>query len=105
MRLKGSKQAITPPPILDFQVVDNLVNSLMEYEQEIQQYFSRYDIRPFIVCYEDLVTAYKGTALEILNFLHVPHSHDVVLPDPTIEKQSDAWTDEMVKLYYQYSER
>lgn len=102
LRLKDAKRPAPPPVAFDFEVIDNLVQSLEQHDEEIQQYFSEQGIDPLTIYYEELAKAHRETALQILDCLHVPHPEDLVLPELATEKQADRWSEEMVEQYHQF---
>jgi LPS sulfotransferase NodH len=85
----------------NFQLIDRLVQSIVEDEEEMQRYFTQSGIEPLIVVYEDFVQAYEETALRILDFLGIAVPPDLVFGPRLLQKQANAQSEDWVQRYYQ----
>lgn len=86
--------------VFNFQEIEYLRRRLIECEQEMQQYFAEYHIQPLVIVYEDFVKAYEKTALQVLDYLHIPIPADLLFGERKMQKQSDSQTEEWLKNYY-----
>lgn len=88
-------------PIFNFRAIEACRQHILDDEREMQEYFASHHIQPFTVVYEDFVSAYEGTALQILDFLHIPVPNNLVLGERKMRKQSNEQTEEWLQQYYQ----
>ena len=88
-------------PIFRFEAIECLRQNLVDHEQQMLKFFSVYNIQPFIVVYEDFVDNYEETALQILDYLHIPAPDNLAFRERTMQKLSDEQTEEWVQRYYQ----
>jgi LPS sulfotransferase NodH len=86
-------------PTFDFTFINNLYNLILEGESGWQTFFESCGVQPFHVFYEDLVDSYEETALNILDYLHIPFSKDLVFGERRMQKQSDTLNDLWVEKY------
>jgi len=86
-------------PEFKFEAIDHLVQELVMREASWQEYFTEGGIRPFVVVYEDFVSAYEVVALQILEYLAIPASPDAVFEERKMKKQADDSSEEWVKRY------
>jgi trehalose 2-sulfotransferase len=85
----------------DFQDIERRRRFFVACERQMQLHFSELGIQPFTVVYEDFVTSYQETVLQVLDYLHIPISRDLVPDEPRLQKQADEQTEEWVERYYQ----
>jgi len=85
---------------IDPRTVDHEARVIANIESSFDGFFDRYGISPFRVVYEDLVERYEETALEILDFLGIPHPAHVSFGERRLERQWDAASDELLRQYY-----
>lgn len=93
---------IRPPkqePIFDFEQIDLLYNLVLEGEAGWQAFFQANRITPFRVVYEELVEGYEATVLQILDYLSVPYSQNLVFGERRLKKQKTTLNDEWVDKY------
>ena len=83
----GRKQAQKEPQYR-FSGIDLLMQRVAIFEAKWQEYFSRYEIKPLIVSYEDLVNSRQETVMEILRFIGVKPREDLDLSE-SLKKQAD----------------
>ena len=86
--------------VFDFQEIESYRQRLVDYERQMHLYFFTFGIEPFTVVYEDFVNDYEETTFQILDYLHIPVSRDLVLGEPMLQKQADEQTEEWVQQYY-----
>ena len=82
-----------------FDGIDLLVQRIVTHEAIWQEFFDRYDIRPFMVVYEDFVNDYEGTARRILDYLGVRVTGDLRGGQRVLMRQADGLSDEWVERY------
>jgi LPS sulfotransferase NodH len=89
-------------PSYDFAAIDRLLQLVVLHEAGWQSFFAAHAITPFVVVYEDFVHRYGATALDILDFLAVPHPGDLAVPEPKLmRKQADALSEQWVERFLQ----
>lgn len=82
-----------------FDAIDYLVQEIVFHEAAWQAYFTRYEITPFTVIYEDLVPHYEKTALNILDWLNIPNPEDIVFGERRLLKQTNSVSERWVERY------
>ena len=102
---KNPKSLIEKALYFDFHTVENYRQQLISSEQKMQAYFLTSNIQPFTVVYEDFVTAYEETILQLLDYLHIPAPKDLALGEPLLQKQADEQTEMWVQQYYQTKQK
>lgn len=85
----------------EFDEIDNLVQQLVMRDMSWQDYFSEGEISPFVLVYEDFVSTYESIALQILDYLGIPGSQNVLFGKRKLKKQSDALSEKWVMRYYE----
>jgi LPS sulfotransferase NodH len=86
-------------PLFHYEAIDHLVQQLVAHDTAWQQYFDEYDIHPFIAVYEEWTSTYEATALNILQYLHIPIPKNLVIAEPPMQRQADALSEEWVQQY------
>ncbi len=86
-------------PEYNFDAIDYLVQEIVFHEAAWQAYFTRYDIAPFTVIYEDLVPHYERTTLNILNWLNISYPENLVFGKRRLLKQADSVSEDWVQKY------
>jgi LPS sulfotransferase NodH len=86
-------------PEFKFEAIDHLVQEVVLREASWQEYFAACGISPFVVVYEDLVSAYEDTALQALDYLGIPVPPDLVFGERKLKKQADELSEEWVMRY------
>lgn len=86
-------------PVFNFEAIDHLVQRLTVHEVAWQYYFGVCGIRPFTVVYEELVSSYEKTALNILHYLDIPIPEELVLGKRRMKQQANAHSEEWVQRY------
>jgi trehalose 2-sulfotransferase len=71
---------------------------LTEWENGWDNFFEERRITPLTIIYEDMIDHWTGTVNDIIAYLGIERSNEVVL-DPIYAPQSDAKTDEWVRLF------
>lgn len=93
------------PTAFDFQEVEKCLDVIMDNEKEMQSYFASHDIHPFTVVYEDFVDAYEETALQLLDYLHIPVPQNLSFVARRLIKQANDQTEDWVRQYHQMKQR
>jgi LPS sulfotransferase NodH len=96
-----NRQSNIKEPTFDFDAIDYTLKCIEKDELGMQQYFAACGFQPFKVVYEDFVQAYEETALQILDYLHIPIPKDLVFAEKKMKKQANEQSEEWVKLYHQ----
>ena len=91
-------------PHFHFPAIDHLVRELEADELAWQRYFKRHHIQPYTVVYEQLVSTYEETALDILRYLDIPLSHEPTFSERRMKRQADALSEEWVQRYHQHKQ-
>jgi LPS sulfotransferase NodH len=78
--------------------IEHLVIESMMREAAIQDYFSEAGIVPFTVIYEDFVSTYERTVVEILTWLGLDPAPIAIAP-PAFERLSDDLSEEWVERF------
>lgn len=86
-------------PEYNFKAIDYLIQEIIFHEAAWQEYFTRYNITPFTVIYEDFVPYYEETALRILEWLKISYPEDLVFGERRLLKQADSVSEEWVQRY------
>lgn len=77
----------------DFDAIKHLMLEAVLSEAGMQEYFSRNNIHPYTVSYEDFIQDFKGTVKGVLDFLAIdPGSWEI--DKPSFNKLSDNLSDE-----------
>lgn len=84
-----------------FEQIDFAVHEFEVQELEWQKYFTTHGIKPFMVIYEDFVSNYEETALEILKYLGLPEVKNVQFAPRLMKKQADEGSEQWAQRYYQ----
>ena len=89
----------------DFEGIEKYRQALVNFEQQMQQYFSDFGIEPFSVIYEEFIVNYKETILRLLDYLDIPVPRDLELSEPLLQKQADEQTEAWAQQYYHMKEQ
>lgn len=96
----------TQEATFDYNMIEGLRQELERSDAEIQQYFTSCGIQPFEVVYEDFVDSYEETALQILDYLHIPVPENLALgKERVLQKQTNAQSEEWLQRYYQFKQQ
>ncbi len=80
-------------------VIREFIIQTATHETAWQAYFRKNAIQPYIVVYEDFVTAYEKTAEEIVAYLGIDRREKIVFGKRRLQKQADTLTEEWVERY------
>lgn len=83
----------------NFAAIDYLVQEIILHEAAWQEYFTRYNITPFTVIYEDFVPYYEKTALRIMDWLKISYPENLIFGERRLLKQADSVSEEWVQRY------
>ena len=86
-------------PEYNFEAIDYFVQEIVFHEAAWQSYFTRYNLIPFTVIYEDFVPAYEETALRIMDWLEISYPENLVFGPRHLQKQADNISEEWVQKY------
>ena len=82
--------------------IEALILVIESHEAAWQRYFAANRITPFMVIYEELVTAYEQTAMQILHELSIPVPQPFQFGPRRLRQQADALSEEWVQRYHAY---
>ncbi len=82
-----------------FDVIDQFIAETIIHEAAWQEYFTKNDIEPYVVVYEDFVRSYQETTHSILNFLKIQTFPDMQFDGPRLKQQADTLSDDWIHLY------
>lgn len=95
----GENPIPSQEPTFDFTLIDNLYKLILEGEAGWQRFFARCRVQPFRVVYEELVSNYEQTALNILKYLDIPYPRNLIFQERRLQKQADAVSEDWVEKY------
>ena len=90
----------TNRPVFSFEQIDYNIQELEAQEAAWQKYFAANDIQPFIVVYEDFVTEYEETAIQLLKYLGISPAERLEFALRRMRKQANEESEEWVQRYY-----
>jgi len=93
------------PLTFSFAAIDHLKRQLEAQEAAWQQFFVHNNIRPFTVIYEDFVSAYEETALQILRHLDIAIPNRPLSGVRRMKQQADALSEQWIQRYHDEAER
>jgi LPS sulfotransferase NodH len=96
---------LAQPPLFDFAAIDGLVQATIAHDAAWQRYFAMCSVTPLTVVYEELVEAYKETALRILRYLQVEIPPALMFGPRLMQKQADTQSEEWVQRYLEIKNR
>ena len=82
-----------------FEAIDHLVQRITAHDAAWEQFFADAGVQPCTVVYEELAGAYQETALNILQYLHIPVPEGLVFGERRMKQQADTLSDEWVRRY------
>ncbi|MCB8990727.1 MAG: sulfotransferase [Ardenticatenaceae bacterium] len=80
-------------------VIREFIMQTVSHGTAWQEYFKQNGIQPYIVVYEDFVSAYEKTAKEILEYLGIHYHEEILFGERRLKQQADALTEEWVHRY------
>jgi LPS sulfotransferase NodH len=92
-------------PVFDFAAIDGIVQATIEHDAAWQRYFAACGVAPLTVVYEELLSSYEGTALRVLDYLHVARPPRLAFGPRQMKKQADAQSEEWVRRYGELARR
>lgn len=101
----GKRQPSKKEVLFDFKTIERLRRGLEEDEREMQQYFATCQVQPLKIVYEDFVGTYEETVLQVLDYLRIPVSGQLVFGERKLKKQANEQTEEWVQRYYEMKQK
>ena len=83
-------------PEFDAGLIRHCLESATNAERTWQEFFTRNEIEPLAITYEDLCADYPGTVGRVLDFLHIRPPRGFSLGEPTTVRQADALTEDWI---------
>lgn len=81
-----------------FEAIDHLLAEAAMREAATQEFFTKGEIIPLTIVYEDFVRRYEQTVFDLLQWLDIPASGAVVAP-PTYERLADTVSEDWVQRF------
>lgn len=76
----------------------HLYKEIMLKECNIQEYFSRYDIQPLTLVYEDMIEDFPGTIQRVLDYLGIEEAPKVI-PEKLLARTANAESEKWVQRF------
>ena len=89
-------RAVTSPTTYNRELIERCIEDLAHQEQEWEQWFVDYDVRPFRLAYEDLAADRAGSIQAITAFLGIEGDERKAIEIPPVERQSDGTNAEWI---------
>jgi trehalose 2-sulfotransferase len=86
--------------VFHFAAIDHLVRRIETHDEAWRRYFAENNIPTFHVIYEEFVTSYESTTLDLLRYLHIEIPEGAVFKERRMKKQADALSEEWVQRYH-----
>lgn len=93
------------PLTFSFAAIGHLKRQLEAQEAAWQVFFARNNIAPFTVIYEDFVSTYEETALQILRYLDIAIPNRPLSGARRMKQQADALSEQWIQRYHDEAER
>ena len=87
-------------PMFHFEVIDRLVQQIVTIEEDWWKFFDACNIEPFTVVYEELANGIEATICDVLQYLHIPITNDMLFANWSVNRQADALSQEWVERYH-----
>jgi LPS sulfotransferase NodH len=90
-----------PPPtdlrdLYSYDALDHLFAEASLREAAMQEQFSRWNIVPHTIVYEDFIASYEPTVRSVLDYLQIPDRQHIAIPaaafDPLADEVSESWS-------------
>lgn len=82
-----------------FDAINQLYMESSMREAGIQDFFSKSNITPLTIVYEDFITNYDKTIKDILDYLEINYNSELSIPAPYLEKIADKVSEEWVQRF------
>ncbi len=96
----GERPLPARQPYFDFRRIDRYARRLELDEAAWTAYFDYAGVRPYVVVYEDFVSLYEETALDILSYLGVTPPANLRFKERRLQRQADDVTEEWLEKYW-----
>ena len=102
-RVENGKNAITPPPIeFDARAIERFEDAFIYKDRFLHEYFTRYNIPPIMVYYEDLSERYEATLRNLMIEIGIEGAKTVNIPPQKYVKLANAQSEEWAERYAEY---
>ena len=101
----GKEQNAIGAAKFDPKLIDRCISGATRAEELWAQFFTRNQLDPLAITYEELCADYPGTVTRVLNFLRIRPPRHFDLESPRTVRQADALTEEWVERYRALGER
>ncbi len=95
----GELSHLVRDPHFHYEAIEHLLQQLIAHDAAWQQYFEECNIEPLTVVYEEWTSDPQATVLDILQYLHIDITENLVAAEPDMQRQADALSEEWVQRY------
>ncbi len=82
------------------EMIDRLVQQIVTKEEDWWKFFNACSIEPFTVVYEELTNGIESTICDVLRYLQIPTTNDLICANCRVDIQADVLSEEWVKRYH-----
>lgn len=86
-----------------YEAIHQLIFQSTMCEAAIEDFFSKSDIVPLTIVYEDFIQDYEGTVMKVLEFLGIPTDQVIIAP-PALDKLADDAAEQWVQRFRKESQ-
>lgn len=91
-------------PQFQFDLVDQFIAETVIHEAAWQEFFTKNEIKPYVVVYEDFLRSFEESMYSIFNFLGLKSPQNGRFNRPKLKQQADTLSDEWADLYQKQKE-
>lgn len=95
----GKEQNVIGAPVFDLKLIEDCLTCSARAEELWAEFFTRNELEPLAITYEELCADYPGTVRRVFNFLRIRPPRHFDLGRPRTVRQADALTEEWVERY------
>lgn len=88
-----------------YEAIDHLFAECSMREAAIQDFFNSGSIIPLTIVYEDFILAYEATIRNILNYLELPNTEEILIAPPPLQKLADEVSEQWVQRFRREKQR
>ena len=98
-REAGDPPDAQAPQRFDARAIGHLVSRLEEHDRAWSAYFAAAGVEPLVIVYEDLAPDPESAVRAVLDWIGVGVPADFVAPQPRLERQADARSEDWVRRF------
>jgi LPS sulfotransferase NodH len=95
----GKEHNVIGEPEFDCKLIEDCLACARQAEKLWAEFFTRNQLAPLAITYEELCSNYRGTVTRVFDFLRIRPPRHVDLKSPRTVRQADALTEEWVARY------